>query len=118
MTPADTKSLIAVASQDFLNAVPALKQLKLAVKLDLQAKGDHQIYRVAFPGPHIDKAVDGSEKVEITIQRAEFNKLIDKPTVSRWIKAYELGLLRISGETPVLKLIASVIDKHQRRHSD
>ena len=52
MSAADTKALIATAVGRLIDDVPALRQLKLVVRLQLEAKGgDAPIWRVEVPGP-------------------------------------------------------------------
>ena len=45
----DTKDLIEEGARRFLEEVPALKQLKLVMRLDLRARRDSQTWRVEFP---------------------------------------------------------------------
>lgn len=116
MSQSDTKTMIEDLGRRFVSEVPALKQLKLAVKLDLQAKGDHQIYRVEFPGPVASKDLGTDAKVELLIMRHDFNDMaMPKHTLNHWIEAYEAGKIKASGDTGILKLIANVIERHNRR---
>ena len=45
----DTKELIEEGARRFLDEVPALKQLKLVMRLDLRARRESQTWRVEFP---------------------------------------------------------------------
>jgi len=49
MSSGDTRALIEQAVQRFGDEVPALKQLKLVVRLELRSHGDVPIWRVEVP---------------------------------------------------------------------
>src|SRR5438270_13483566 len=54
MSSQDTRALITQAIEHFSDEVPALKQLKLVIRLELRARGgDVPIWRVELPGPEI-----------------------------------------------------------------
>lgn len=117
MSGTSTKVAIEQAGQRFIEVLPALAPLKLVVKLDLQARSDHQIYRVEFPGPQVSKDVAADAKIELTIPHAEFNRLADpKSGLPQWISAFETGVIKVGGETSIQKLLANVIERQQRRH--
>jgi hypothetical protein len=103
----DTKHQLEEAGQRFIAAVPALAPLALLVNVDLQAKGDHQQYRLTFPGPTVTKLV----------MRQDFNDILDpRKGLPEWIEAYDQGKIKISGEGGMVKLVGKVIEKQQRRH--
>jgi hypothetical protein len=113
----DTKAQLEQAGQRFIEAVPALKPLALSVKVDLQAKGDHQMYRLDFPGPEVTKDNGSPAMIEVLVMRQDFNELLDpRYGMTQWVEAYDLGKLKISGEGGMVKLVAKVIEKQQRRH--
>ena len=113
----DTKEQLAEAGRRFIKAVPALAPLKLSVKVDLQAKGDHQLYRLEFPGPEVSKDIGSPAMIDVLVMRQDFNDILDpRNGMTEWIEAYDLGKLKISGEGGMIKLVAKVIEKQQRRH--
>jgi hypothetical protein len=113
----DTKTQLQEAGARFIEAVPALAPLKLSVKVDLQAKGDHQLYRLDFPGPAVERDTGSPAMIEVLIMRQDFNDILDpRNGMTQWIEAYDLGKIKISGEGGMVKLVAKVIEKQQRRH--
>jgi len=112
----DTKAQLEDAGRRFIAAVPALAPLKLSVKVDLQAKGDHQVYRLSFPGPEVSKDISAPAMVDVLVMRQDFNTITDpRSGLPQWIEAYDQGKIKISGEGGMVKLIAKVIEKQQRR---
>jgi len=111
----DTRNLIETAVTRFLDEVPALAPLKLVVGLELQARHDVQLYRVELPGPKISKDIASDSKVTLTVQRARFNELAAKGTVSDWEAAFASGEAKATGVAQILKLIAQVVARHQER---
>jgi len=59
VSSADTRTLIKHAVEHLQDEVPALKQLKLVIRLELRARGDVPIWRVEVPGPEISKDLAG-----------------------------------------------------------
>ena len=56
--------------------MPALKQLKLVVRLELRARGgDAPIWRVEVPGPKIDRDPAGDARLDVSVARSHFNEL-------------------------------------------
>ena len=79
MSAADTKALIATAVERLLDAVPALRQLKLVIRLQLEARGgDAPIWRVELPGPKIDRDPAGDARLDVIVQRQHFNRLAEE----------------------------------------
>ena len=115
MSSGDTRQLIQQAVDHFADEVPALKQLKLVIRLELPARGDVPVWRVEVPGPDIRKDAAGDSKVDVSIPRANFNELAEKGTLKSWIQAYERGVVKVSGEPAVVKLIGSVIERRASR---
>jgi hypothetical protein len=112
----DTRSLIAEAIDNFVREVPALRNLKLVVRLELRARGqDAPIWRVELPGPKIAKEPAGDARVEISIGRPEFNRLAAEGRLKDWVDAYERGQIRASGDAGVLKLVGNVVLRQQAR---
>jgi hypothetical protein len=110
-----TQDLIATASRRFVSEVPALEKLKLVARLELRGRGDVQVFRVQLPGPQISKGEPEDARVMITTARSFFNELASDGTVADWREAYRYGHLKIGGDPAVLKLIGTVIERHEAR---
>ena len=117
MSSQDTRSLIAQAIDRFTVEVPALKNLKLVVRLELRAHGgDVPIWRVELPGPKITKDPATSDaRVDVSIGRPEFNELVAKGSLKDWARAYELGHLRVTGDEGVIRLVGQVVQRQMAR---
>lgn len=117
MSQTDTRAQLEEAGQRFIAAVPALSTLALVVNVDLQAKGDHQRYKLTFPGPTVVKD-DGSEAmIDVLVMRQDFNALLDpRFGLPEWTEAFEQGKIKASGGG-MLQLVSRVIEKQQRRKS-
>jgi hypothetical protein len=112
----DTRSLIRGAVERLQDQVPALRQLKLVVKLELRARGgDVPIWRVEVPGPRIDRDPAGDARVDVSIARSHFNELASDGRLRDWVDAYERGHVRVSGDAAVIKLLGNVIQRQQAR---
>ncbi|MGH2907313.1 MAG: hypothetical protein ACRDKI_11175 [Solirubrobacterales bacterium] len=117
MSQGDTKAQLEEAGRRFIKAVPALAPLKLSVRVDLQAKGDHQQYRLDFPGPEVEKDSGAPAMIDVLVMRQDFNDILDpRKGMTQWIEAFDQGKIKISGEGGMVKLVAKVIEKQQRRH--
>ena|SRR5665811_687485 len=112
---ADTKALIRTAVEAFQAEVPALRNLKLVVGLELKGRGDIQLYRVELPGPKITKDLSRDERVLVQVDRAQFNQLVEGGTLRSYRKAWETGHVKASGDSNVLKLIGQVVEKQEQR---
>jgi hypothetical protein len=115
VSSSDTRQLIQQAVERFGDEVPALKQLRLVIRLELPARGDVPVWRVEVPGPKITKDAAGDSTVDVSIPRANFNELAEKGTLRSWIQAYDRGVVKVSGEQAVVKLIGSVIERRSAR---
>ena len=112
MSAADTKALIAQAVERLLAEMPALGQLKLVVRLQLQARGgDAPIWRVELPGPKIDRDPAGDARLDVVVQRQQFNNLASEGRLRDWARAYERGHVKVTGDTAVIKLLGNVIER-------
>jgi hypothetical protein len=108
----ETKALIERAVERLGEEVPALRQLKLVVKLELRARGaGAPIWRVEIPGPKIDRDPAGDARVEVSLARSHFNELAQDGGVRHWAEAYERGHVRVSGDAAVIKLLGNVIER-------
>jgi len=110
-----TAELISTAVERFQREVPALAKLKLAFQLELQGRGDVQLYRVEVPGPKVTKEVAADARVTVSVARSHFNELATEGNVRHWREAWEAGHIKASGDGQIQKLIATVIDRHEQR---
>lgn len=116
MSSADTKALIAQALEGFLSEVPALKQLKMVIRLELPARGgDAPIWRVEVPGPKISKEPAGDAKLDVIVARSQFNELTKDGRLKHWADAYDKGHVKVSGEPAVVSLLGNVIQRQLSR---
>lgn len=112
MSATDTKALIADAIERLATEVPSLRQLKLVIRLELPSRGgDAPIWRVEVPGPKVDRDPAGDARLDVTVQRQQFNDLAREGTLRQWAKAYEQGHVKVTGDSAVVKLLASVVQR-------
>ncbi len=116
MSAGDTRSLIRQAVERLQAEVPALKQLKLVLRVELRSRGqDVPIWRVEVPGPKIDRDPAGDARLDISINRSDFNELAAEGELPDWARAYERGQLRVSGDPAVTKLLGNVVQRQLAR---
>ena len=116
MSTGDTRTLIEQTLERFTAEVPALKQLKLVVRLELSARGgDTPIWRVEVPGPKVAKEPAGDAKLDIIIPRSHFNELAKDGRLKHWAEAYRTGHVKVSGEPAVVSLLGNVIQRQLAR---
>ncbi len=116
MSAADTKALIATAVERLSAEVPALAQLKLVIRLQLQARGsDAPIWRVELPGPKVSRDPAGDARLDVTVARPAFNTLAEEGTLKDWARAYERGNAKVTGDTAVVKLLGNVLSRQLAR---
>ncbi len=106
---ASTPELIRTAVERLQREVPSLAKLKLVFGLELRARGDVQVYRVALPGPDIAKGFADDERVTVSIPRSHFNALAAEGRVKHWIDAYEHGHIKVEGDPNIQKLVGQLI---------
>jgi hypothetical protein len=111
----DTRSLIAQAVDNLYGEVPALRQLKLVIRLELRARGDVPIWRVEVPGPKISKDAAGDARIDVSVSRSHFNELAADGRLKHWVDAYEHGHVHVSGDPAVTKLLGNVIQRQLSR---
>ena len=112
----DTRALIEQTLERFTAEVPALKQLKLVVRLELSARGgDAPIWRIEVPGPKVTKEPAGDAKLDIVVARSHFNELAKDGRLKHWAEAYRLGHVKVSGEPAVVSLLGNVIQRQLAR---
>jgi hypothetical protein len=96
--------------------VPALRQLKLVVKLELRARGGAApIWRVEVPGPKIDRDPAGDARLDVSVARSHVNELAEDGRLRDWADADRRGQVNVSGDTAVMKLLGNVIERRQAR---
>ena len=118
MSSGDTKTLIKQAVEHLQDELPALRQLKLVIRLELRARGDVPIWRVEVPGPKIDKDPAGDARIDVSVSRSHFNELAAEGRLKHWVDAYEHGHVRVSGDPAVTKLIGNVIQRQLARTAE
>jgi len=111
----DTRTLIRQAVENLQGEVPALKQLKLVIRLELRARGDVPIWRVEVPGPVISKDPAGDARIDVSVARSHFNELAVDGRLRDWVDAYDHGHVRVTGDAAVTKLIGNVIQRQLAR---
>jgi hypothetical protein len=111
----DTRSLIRQAVENLQNEVPALKQLKLVLRLDLRARRESQTWRVQLPELNVKRDPAADAKVTVLAPRSHFNELAKDGRLQHWRDAYQNGYLRVTGQDEILKLIGRVIERHETR---
>jgi len=111
----DTRSLIRQAVERLQDELPALRQLKLVIRLELRARGDVPVWRVELPGPVISKDPAGDARIDVSVVRSHFNELAADGTLKHWVDAYEHGHVRVTGDAAVTKLIGNVIGRQLAR---
>ncbi|HEX2070882.1 MAG TPA: hypothetical protein VHF90_04450 [Thermoleophilaceae bacterium] len=112
MSATDTKVLIVDAVERLATEVPSLRQLKLVIRLELPSRGgDAPIWRVEVPGPKVDRDPAGDARLDVTVQRQQFNELAREGTLRQWAKAFEQGHVKVTGDSAVVKLLGNVIER-------
>jgi hypothetical protein len=116
MSAGDTKALIRQAVERLGEEVPALKQLKLVIRLELRARGsDVPIWRVELPGPKVDRDPAADARIDVSVPRSHFNELAADGRLGHWVDAYEHGHVRVTGDPAVTKLLGNVIQRQMAR---
>lgn len=116
MSSSDTRALIEQAVTAFGDEVPALKNLKVVIRLELRARGhDAPVWRVEVPGPKVSKEPSGDARVEISIPRTHFNELAKDGRLKHWVDAYDHGHVNVAGDAAVIKLVGAVIQRQLLR---
>src|SRR5215210_7982463 len=111
----DTRDLIRQAVEHLSEELPALKPLRLVIRLELKARGDAPVWRVELPGPKISKDPAADSRIDVSVIRANFNDLAREGTLKQWVRAYERGQVQVTGDPAVVKLVANVIQRHIAR---
>jgi hypothetical protein len=116
LSASDTKALIAQAIELLREELPALRKLQLVVKLELHTHGrDVPIWRVEVPGPKIDRDPAADARVDVSVARPRFNELAKDGTLEDWVRAYDKGDVKVTGDRAVLALLGNVIQRRRAR---
>lgn len=116
MSAGDTRALIEQAIERFGEEVPALRQLKVVVKLELRARGaDAPVWRIELPGPRVSRDPAADARVDISLPRSHFNELAKEGRLRDWVDAYSRGQVSVSGEGAVVRLVGNVIERQLAR---
>lgn len=117
MAQQDAPKLIEQAVRGFLEEVPALKPLKLVVRVDLHGRGDVQQFRLQMPEVQVRRDIAADARVTIEMRRDFFNLMVEHGAkVADWRDAYYDGRLKASGVDQYLKLIANVVERQEERN--
>jgi hypothetical protein len=111
----ETKDLIEEGARRFVDEVPALKQLKLVLRVDLRSRRESQTWRVQLPDIEAKRDPAADARVTVVAPRSHFNELAKDGRLQHWRDAYENGYIRITGQDEILKLIGRVIERHETR---
>src|ERR1700674_5733760 len=111
----DAKALIELATRRFIEEVPALQPIKLVVGIELRGRGDVQHFRLEMPGVKVTKAPADDARVRVDMRREFFNVMAHEAKVPDWIEAFSYGQARATGQEQILRLIISVVERHEER---
>jgi hypothetical protein len=112
----DTKRLIAQAADHLRDELPALRKLQLVIRLELLARGgDAPIWRVELPGPKIDRDPAADARIDVSVVRPRFNELAADGRLEDWVRAYDRGEVKVTGDKAVLALLGNVIQRRRAR---
>ena len=116
MSSGDTRTLIEQAIENVYAEVPALKQLKLVIRLELRSHGRRADLAGGGARPGDRRRTRPATRASTcpcpgptsTSWRAE-------GSLRHWVDAYEHGHVRVSGDPAVTKLIGNVIQRQLAR---
>jgi hypothetical protein len=111
----DARKLIADAVGGLLDQVPALRPLKLVVRVDLHGRGDTQQFRLELPDVNVTKDLAPDAKVMVEMRRDEFNRLTEHNRLVDWQKSFQTGRVKATGVEQYLRLIQQVVEKQDER---
>jgi hypothetical protein len=113
----DAIELLDRAVRGFLEEVPALRDLRLVVGVDLNGRGgDVQQFRIEMPDLDIRKGMGTDAKIRIEMRRDFFNLMVEHGAkVPDWEQAFYEGRAKATGVDQYLKLIQRVVERQQER---
>jgi hypothetical protein len=115
MSTTETRALIERAIERFGGEVPALKNLKIVIRLDLPSRGGEAVWRIELPGPTVSRDPAGDARLEVSVPRSHFNDLAEDGQLKHWADAYRRGHVKVSGDSAVVKLVGNVIERQLSR---
>ncbi len=113
----DAKALIEQAARRFVGEVPSLAQLKMVFEVQLKGRGDVQHFRLQMPTVEVSKGAAADAQIRIDMRREFFNVMAAEGKVPDWIEAFTYGKAHATGPEQFLRLIATVVDRHQERQN-
>lgn len=113
----DARTMIAQAARDAVEQVPALAPLKLVVDVELQGRGDLQLFRLQMPEIEVTRVMEPASdaRLRVEMRRDDFNTLVEQGSVKAWKKAFQEGKVKVSGVDQYMKLIVQVVEKQMSR---
>lgn len=115
MPTSDTKTMIEGAVARLVDEVPALRTLALVFRLELRERGGPATWRVETPGPKVSRDAAPDARIALSIDRPAFNTLSEKAHLGDWVAAFDKGVVRVTGDQNVIKLIGKVIELRRSR---
>ena len=95
----DTQNLIEEGARRFLDELPALRQLKLVIRLDLRARRDRRPGGSSFRRSDIKKDPAGDAKVMVVAPRSHFNELAKDGRLSTGVTRMRTATCGSPGKT-------------------
>lgn len=111
----DAKALIELAVRRFIEEVPALAPVKLAVGIELRGRGDVQQFRLEMPEVKVTRGPAADARVRVDMRREFFNVMAREAKVPDWIEAFTYGQAKASGPDQIIKLIVNVVERQVER---
>jgi hypothetical protein len=111
----DAKSLIELATRRFIEEVPALAPINIVVAVELRGRGDVQHFRLEMPDVKVTKGPPNDARINVEMRREFFNIMAEDGKVPDWIEAFTYGQAKATGPSQFLKLIVSVVQRHEER---
>jgi len=111
----DARSLIELATQRFVEEVPALAPIKLIVGVELRGRGDVQQFRLEMPDVKVTKGPAADARLRVDMRREFFNVMAKEGKVADWIEAFTYGQAKASGPEQIMRLIINVVERQQER---
>jgi hypothetical protein len=115
MATKDTKTLIETSIARLVDEVPALRKLAMVLTLELRERGGPALWRIETPGPKVTRDPTADGKITVAIDRPAFNLLAEKGHLTDWVTAFDKGVVRVTGDQNVIKLIGKVIELQRSR---
>lgn len=113
----DARALIEQAARRFVGEVPSLAPLKMVFEVQLKGRGDVQHFRLQMPEVEVSKGPAADAQIRVDMRREFFNVMAAEAKVPDWIEAFTYGKAHATGPEPFLRLIATVVDRHQERQN-